>query len=246
MRRKDLLRWAADLGWTDPPEVPPPPAGRPASSTAAPLRVEQPAATGEREAGAVCSSVEECASLAELRAFIGDCRRCGLAERRNRIVFGEGDPNAALMFVGEGPGAEEDRTGRPFVGQAGKLLDAMIRAMGLAREEVFIANVVKCRPPGNRDPRAEEAAACAPFLDRQIDLIRPRVLVALGKPAANRLTGTAKAIGALRGRWLSYRGVPLLATYHPAYLLRSPAMKSKAWEDLKIVMARLAERAEPQ
>ena len=187
MRRKDILRWTADLGWTDPPEVGGG-AAEPETPSAAAGRA--PVRGGGSSGTAGCATVEQCRSLDELRAFLGDCRRCDLAERRQRIVFGEGDPDAALMFVGEGPGAEEDRTGRPFVGQAGKLLDAMIEAMGLRREEVFIANVVKCRPPGNRDPKPQEAAACAPFLDRQIELIRPKVLVALGKPAANRLTGT--------------------------------------------------------
>jgi DNA polymerase len=144
------------------------------------------------------------------------------------------------MFVGEGPGAEEDRTGRPFVGQAGHLLDAMIFAMGFERRMVYIANVVKCRPPGNRDPKDDEVAACADFLDRQIDLIRPKVIVALGKPASRRLTGTNKPMGALRGRWSSYRGIPLMPVFHPAYLLRQPQLKREAWADLKMVMERLA------
>jgi DNA polymerase len=144
------------------------------------------------------------------------------------------------MFVGEGPGAEEDRTGRPFVGQAGQLLDRMILAMGFDRGQVYIANVVKCRPPGNRDPKDEEIAACSGFLDRQIELVAPEVIVALGRFAACRLTGTDKAMGALRGRWSRYRGVPLLPTYHPAYLLRNPADKRKVWDDLKLVLAKLA------
>ena len=148
------------------------------------------------------------------------------------------------MFVGEAPGAEEDRTGRPFVGQAGKLLDAMIFAMGFDRSEIYIANVVKCRPPGNRDPQEDEMAACAAFLDRQIELIKPRVLVALGKPASHRLTGTTKAMGALRGRWASYRGIPLMPVFHPAYLLRNPKAKREVWADLKLVMERLAATTE--
>ncbi len=233
MKRRELLRWAADLGWKDPPEIAQPQGDGKAVEAAAEAR------GGPSGGAATPEGIDRCTTLEELRDFLGDCRRCGLAARRNRIVFGEGAPDADVMFVGEGPGAEEDRTGRPFVGQAGKLLDAMIAAMGLERQEVYIANVVKCRPPGNRDPRPEEAAACAPFLDRQIDLVQPKVLVALGKPAANRLTGTSKAIGALRGKWLSYRGVPLVPTYHPAYLLRSPGMKSKAWDDLKLILHRL-------
>ncbi len=217
--RRDLVRWLDDLGWHDPPSAPAPAAQAPA---------------GRRSGPASCQTLEE------LEAFLEGCTRCDLAEKRHHIVFGEGDPHAELMFVGEAPGADEDRIGRPFVGQAGKLLDAMIAAMGLRREDVYIANVVKCRPPGNRDPKEPEKAACAPFLDRQIELIRPRVLVALGKPAANRLTGTTKPIGALRGRWLTYRDIPLLATYHPAYLLRNARGKRAVWEDLKKVMARLA------
>jgi len=233
VKRRELLRWAADLGWKDPPEIAEPQGDAKARENTAAARRRPSGGAGAPD------GIDRCTTLEELRAFLGDCQRCGLAARRNRIVFGEGAPDADVMFVGEGPGAEEDRTGRPFVGQAGKLLDAMIAAMGLERQEVYIANVVKCRPPGNRDPRPEEAAACAPFLDRQIELIQPKVLVALGKPAANRLTGTTKAIGALRGKWLSYRGVPLLPTYHPAYLLRSPGMKSKAWDDLKLILHRL-------
>lgn len=157
------------------------------------------------------------------------------------MVFGEGAPDARIMFIGEGPGAEEDRTGRPFVGQAGQLLDRIVLAMGFQRAETYIANVVKCRPPGNRDPKDDEIAACSGFLDRQIELIRPDVIVALGRFAANRLTGTDKPLGALRGRWSHYKGVPLLSTYHPAYLLRTPADKRKVWQDLKMVMAKLGE-----
>ena len=160
------------------------------------------------------------------------------------MVFGEGDPRAAVLFVGEGPGAEEDRTGRPFVGQAGRLLDQMIFAMGFERHEVYIANVVKCRPPGNRDPKDDEVAACAAYLDRQIELIQPTVIVALGKPASRRLTGTNKPMGALRGRWSSYRGIPLMPVFHPAYLLRQPKLKREAWDDLKLVMHRLASTGE--
>ncbi len=217
---RDLVHWLNDLGWRDPPHV-----AEPAADVAA-ARPTGPAG---------------CATLEQLEAFLDGCTRCDLAANRHHIVFGEGDPHAELMFVGEAPGADEDRIGRPFVGQAGKLLDAMIAAMGLRREDVYIANVVKCRPPGNRDPREPEKAACAPFLDRQIELIRPRVLVALGKPAANRLTGTSKPIGALRGRWLTYRDIPLLATYHPAYLLRNVHGKRAVWEDLKRVLARLSQ-----
>jgi DNA polymerase len=160
------------------------------------------------------------------------------------VVFGEGDPRAAVMFIGEGPGAEEDRTGRPFVGQAGQLLDRMIFAMGFERSQVYITNIVKCRPPGNRDPQEDEVAACAPYLDQQIDVIAPKVLVALGKPASHRLTGTKKPIGALRGRWSSYRGIPLMPVFHPAYLLRTPSAKREAWDDLKKIMQKLESTAD--
>ena len=153
--------------------------------------------------------------------------------------FGEGADDPELMFIGEAPGSEEDRTGRPFVGQAGKLLDGMIAALGLARTDVYIANVVKCRPPGNRNPAELEMAACAAFLDRQIELLRPRVIVALGLVAARRLTGTAKPMKALRRNWAAYRGVPVLATYHPAYLLRNPRDKRAVWDDLKLVGSKL-------
>jgi DNA polymerase len=167
------------------------------------------------------------------------CSACRLSERRQTVVFGEGDPQARVLFIGEGPGAEEDRTGRPFVGQAGQVLDGMIRSLGLERSQVYITNVVKCRPPGNRDPKEDEVAACASFLDRQIDLIRPEVIVALGKPASHRLTGTTKPMGALRGRWASYRGTPLMPVFHPAYMLRNPLVKREAWEDLKLIIKRL-------
>jgi DNA polymerase len=166
-----------------------------------------------------------------------------LSEKRRTVVFGEGHPQAPVMFVGEGPGADEDRTGRPFVGQAGQLLDQMIFAMGFERHEVYIANVVKCRPPGNRDPQEDEMAACSPYLERQIELIEPRVLVALGKPASRRLTGSSKPMGAMRGRWSSYRGIPLMPVFHPAYLLRNPKAKPEVWEDLKLILQRLKSTA---
>lgn len=167
------------------------------------------------------------------------CTLCRLSEERKTVVFGEGAPRASLMFIGEGPGAEEDRSGRPFVGQAGKLLDGMIFAIGLERSDVYITNIVKCRPPGNRDPQDDEVAACAAYLDRQIELIQPTVLVALGKPASHRLTGTTKPISALRGRWSSYKGTPLMPVFHPAYLLRTPSAKREMWEDLKMIRQRL-------
>ncbi len=169
----------------------------------------------------------------ELRALVAECRACGLCAQRKQAVFGVGNEQAPWLFVGEGPGADEDEQGEPFVGAAGKLLDSMLAAIGCRRgREVYIANVVKCRPPGNRTPTHDEAAACAGFLDRQIELIGPRLIVALGKVAATRLLGTEASIASLRGRVHHYRGVPVVVTYHPAYLLRSLPEKAKAWEDL--------------
>jgi DNA polymerase len=178
----------------------------------------------------------------DLRAAAAACRSCELCAARKQAVFGVGNEHAPWLFVGEGPGADEDEKGEPFVGQAGKLLDAMLAATGLKRgREVYIANVVKCRPPGNRVPRPEEAAACAPFLDRQVALIRPKLIVALGKTAAVRLTGNEGALGAMRGRLHDYRGIPLVITYHPAYLIRNPPDKTKAWQDLLFAKRTLAE-----
>jgi len=179
-----------------------------------------------------------------LRAAVRDCAKCELCKQRKQAVFGVGAEDATWLFVGEGPGADEDEQGEPFVGQAGKLLDNMLAAAGLKRgREVYIANVVKCRPPGNRTPKPEEAGACAPYLDRQIELIAPRVIVALGKTAAIRLLGEGvsdASLGSLRGRVHRYRETPLVITYHPAYLLRNLPDKAKAWEDLLFARRTLA------
>jgi DNA polymerase len=184
-------------------------------------------------------AAERAAALQLIRDEIGDCTRCPLHKGRNKLVFGDGSPSARLMFVGEGPGADEDAQGLPFVGKAGQLLNNMIAAMGLRREEVYIANVVKCRPPGNRVPEPEEGATCSPFLFRQIDVIRPQVLVALGATAATWLLGTRQPLAGLRGRVHSVRGTQLIVTYHPAYLLRDPRQKKEAWADLQIAMKEL-------
>jgi DNA polymerase len=176
-------------------------------------------------------------TLERIREFIGECTRCRLHKQRNKIVFGDGNPKAELVFVGEGPGHDEDIQGLPFVGRAGKLLTQMIEAMGLARGDVYICNVVKCRPPENRTPEKDEMATCSPFLVRQIDVIHPRVIVCLGSIAAQALLGTNQSLSRLRGQWFDYRGSRVLPTYHPAYLLRNPAAKSDVWEDLKKVMA---------
>lgn len=181
-------------------------------------------------------------SLEDIRTWLGECKRCGLCEERNKIVFGSGNSNAKLMFIGEGPGAEEDKTGFPFVGRAGTLLTKIIEAMGFTREDVYIANIVKCRPPGNRVPAPEEIESCVPFLKAQIEMIQPKMIVALGLTAASTLTGNDSTMGLLRGRfhplaWDSKRS--LMATYHPAYLLRNPAAKKIVWEDMKLVVKQL-------
>jgi len=178
-------------------------------------------------------------TLAEIRDDLGECTRCKLHGTRTKIVFGVGAGDAPLMFVGEAPGADEDRIGEPFVGRAGELLDKMIEAMGWSREAVYIANVLKCRPPGNRTPEADEVAQCQPFLAAQIASVRPRVIVALGRPAANVLLQNNAPISALRGRFHEYRGIKVMPTFHPAFLLRSPERKRDAWSDLKQVMSEL-------
>jgi DNA polymerase len=183
--------------------------------------------------------------LQTVRETLGDCTRCALCERRQTIVFGEGNPDAPVVFVGEGPGEEEDRSGRPFVGRAGELLSRMIASVGWRREDVYICNIVKCRPPQNREPRLEEVAMCQPFLDQQILAIRPRALVALGKPASSALLGAPVAITRIRGQWQKWRDIPLMPTFHPAYLLRNYTRETRqaVWEDLKAVRA-LVDRAQ--
>ena len=180
------------------------------------------------------------AALRAIQEEIGDCTRCPLAYAgRHKIVFGDGPATARLMFVGEGPGADEDAQGLPFVGKAGQLLNNMIGAMGLARAEVYIANIVKCRPPGNRVPEPAEANICSQFLLRQIDVLRPEAIVALGATAATYLLGVKRSLSSLRGRWHRCRGAKLAVTYHPAFLLRDPRQKAEAWKDLQMVMREL-------
>ena len=193
-----------------------------------------PPESGRRDPGAL---------LAALRDQIGDCQRCKLCQDRTNIVFGVGDPRAKLMFVGEGPGADEDAQGEPFVGRAGQKLNEMIRAIGLERKDVYIANVVKCRPPGNRDPEPDEVATCSPFLFRQIESIRPAVIVTLGSPASKSLLDTKAGITSLRGRFGAFRGVPVMPTFHPAYLLRkyTPENRRAVFDDLKAARARIDE-----
>jgi DNA polymerase len=206
----DALGYFADLGWTD--------LRRPAPATAAPADSEL---------------------LARLAAEVAGCRRCRLCETRTRTVFASGDPAARLMLVGEGPGADEDREGLPFVGEAGRLLDKILGAIGLDREQVYVANVVKCRPPGNRNPQPDEVASCLPYLEAQIDAVRPEVLVALGRVAAQTLLGNDAPVGRLRGQWYQVRGVPTMVTYHPAALLRNADYKRPTWEDMQQVRDRL-------
>ena len=175
-----------------------------------------------------------------LRAEVSVCTLCGLCRTRTQTVFGVGNRRADLMVIGEAPGADEDRQGEPFVGRAGQLLNSMLRAMGSARESVYIANVLKCRPPGNRDPSPAEVACCLPYLQRQVDLIQPRLILALGRIAAQYLLATDAPIGRLRAQVHRFGATPLIVTYHPAYLLRSPSEKRKAWNDLKFVNSELA------
>jgi len=184
-------------------------------------------------------------ALVAVRTEIGDCTRCKLhAQGRKQIVFGVGNPEADLMFVGEAPGADEDAQGIPFVGRAGQLLTKIIEAIGLKREDVYIANVIKCRPPGNRNPEQDEVDTCEPFLFQQIDVIKPKVIVALGTFAGRALLRTLDPISRLRGRVYDYRGAKLIPTFHPAYLLRNPASKRQVWEDMKVVRALLAQDRE--
>lgn len=201
-------------------------------------------AAPQREPAVADSRIAPLAALdwSALKAAVTGCTACGLCASRTNTVFGVGDEGARLLIVGEAPGQEEDATGEPFVGQAGRLLDNMLAAIRLRRgESVYIANVLKCRPPGNRNPAPEEVAACAGHLKRQIELIRPQLILAMGRFAAQSLLKTEASISNLRGRMHDYEGVPLLVTYHPAYLLRSPGEKAKAWEDLCVVRSKLAQ-----
>jgi uracil-DNA glycosylase family 4 len=235
-----------------PAEVPgrQPPERRPAGARAAPDPKPKQAAAEEAlpalQAGIVAEApaggddlfaadpLRGLETLGALAPVIEACRKCALGHSRTRSVPGEGDPAAGLVVVGEAPGATEDETGRPFVGRAGKLLDDILKAIGFRREDVFICNVLKCRPPGNRDPEPLEVAACSPYLHRQLELIRPRVILAMGRPAAHALLGSNASLAELRGKAHRYRGVPLIVTYHPAALLRNPHWKRPTWDDVRI------------
>jgi uracil-DNA glycosylase family 4 len=211
-----------------PREAPPPRESRPAP-------VARPAVPESRMESPQLEESER-PTLDQIRRELGDCQRCKLCTGRKNIVFGVGNPRAELVFVGEGPGAEEDVQGVPFVGAAGQLLTKMIEAMGFQRDEVFICNVVKCRPPGNRNPEPDEVKACEPFLREQLKAVEPKAIVALGKFAAQTLLRDGTAITRMRGQWREYEGIRLMPTFHPAYLLRQPAEKRKVWEDLQQVM----------
>lgn len=227
------------------PRAEPPPvtardeAARQIAALGAPGRDVTPAKAPPRPRPAPSSEGSVVPELRAIRDDLGECTRCKLHEGRTQVVFGVGNPRARLMFIGEGPGRDEDLQGEPFVGAAGQLLDRMIKAMGLARSDVYIANIVKCRPPQNRDPEPDEIEACEGFLRAQIRAVRPEVLVALGRVAAQTLLRESKPVSRLRGKWREYEGTPLMPTYHPAYLLRNPSEKRPVWDDLQEVMRRL-------
>ncbi|HXR35166.1 MAG TPA: uracil-DNA glycosylase [Candidatus Binataceae bacterium] len=213
------------------------PAAKPATHHA-----KAPAEAGGGELFSLYPGLEKTESLEALREFVGDCTRCKLAPGRTNLVFGVGDPKAQLMFVGEGPGADEDERGEPFVGRAGQLLtDIIERGMRIRRQDVYICNVVKCRPPGNRNPEPDEVAACEPFLMRQIELVRPQVIVGLGTFAVQSLLKVKIPISKLRGRWHEVRGIRMMPTFHPAYLLRNPGDKRLVWSDIQEVMKALGQ-----
>jgi uracil-DNA glycosylase family 4 len=216
--------------------------GRPASEQSAPQRGLMPPPTAEPFATEVLPRDQKIRRLHEMDVNeVKGCTRCRLCERRTSTVFGEGDPDAKICFIGEGPGENEDRTGRPFVGRAGELLDQMIVGMGLRREQVFIVNIVKCRPPGNREPAPDEVATCTSYLERQLEIIRPQVIVTLGRPSAQHMLQTKVPISRIRGQWQSWRGIRLMPTFHPAYILRNytPATRAAVWDDLKKVLIEL-------
>lgn len=240
MSRRELLLYLKDFGWNDVEAAAAAALKRErqaASAQQAPPR--HPAETSPGTAQPPAADPLAAASLDEMAAALAGCRRCRLCQGRKQVVFGVGNPSARVMFVGEGPGADEDRLGEPFVGKAGQLLNSMLRAMGMRREDVYIANIVKCRPPGNRDPQDDEAASCMPLLRRQIELIDPAVIVTLGRIAARFLLGTTAPISTYRGRWTTWQGRDVLPTFHPAYLLRNPAAKAQSWQDLKRLLHHL-------
>ena len=208
-----------------------PPVVKPAKLIARGIAVDAPAGSTDLFTADPIAALPDLAALATM---VAACEKCGLHVTRHLTVPGEGDPRAGFVVVGEAPGATEDETGRPFVGRAGKLLDDILKAIGFAREQVFICNVLKCRPPGNRDPEPIEVAACSPFLHRQLELVGPRVILAMGRPAAATLLGSTASLADLRQKVHTYRGIPLIVTYHPAALLRNPNWKRPTWDDVRL------------
>ncbi|MFG0319994.1 MAG: uracil-DNA glycosylase [Planctomycetota bacterium JB042] len=254
IRRLDPIRPATSAEPAPRAATPPPPAAAPPSPRTPPApapaaRTPSPPAAPARASAfrprvaplaERLGSPEKRAALDALDAEVAGCTLCKLSRGRTLAVPGEGNVDADLMFVGEGPGADEDRSGRPFVGRAGELLTKIVEAMGFSRETVFIANIVKCRPPGNRDPEPDETASCFPFLERQLEIVEPKVICTLGLPATRKLLDIRGGISAVRGRKFAFRGIPLIPTFHPAYLLRNPAGKKQVWSDVQTV-ARLVE-----
>jgi uracil-DNA glycosylase len=235
------LSWLRDAGVNEVPHPSPRAASAPTAVPNSPASAPTPRSRSNATETRHALTDKGCGSeaLVAIREDLGECTRCKLHGGRTKLVFGTGSATAEVMFVGEGPGAEEDLQGEPFVGRAGQLLTKMIEAMGFRRDDVYIANVVKCRPPGNRNPEPDELEACEGFLRRQIAAVRPKVIVALGKFATQTLLRDETPISRLRGRWAEYEGVRLMPTFHPAYLLRSPEEKKKTWEDLQLVMKEL-------
>lgn len=224
---------------TRPASTAPPAAASPPKKQVVPAPAVPPVAKETAKTAAAPQSGQP-VTLESIREEMNDCTRCKLHKGRNSIVFGEGDPKASILFVGEGPGFEEDQQGRPFVGAAGQLLtDIIEKGMKIARAEVYICNIVKCRPPGNRNPEPDEVEACIGFVKQQIRAIRPKVIVTLGNVPTQNLLGTKQGITKMRGNWQEYDGIPVMPTFHPSYLLRSPGEKGKVWEDIKMVMGRL-------
>ena len=226
----ELLDYLQEIGWEDLYLTPYPGAAGTAGAREPDVEAADSKSPDERRG-----------SLEALEGESRDCTLCSLSQQRQKVVFGSGDPDADLMFIGEGPGAEEDRQGLPFVGRAGELLTKIIQAIGMERDEVYIANIVKCRPPGNRDPLPEEVTACRRYLERQIDLIEPKIIVLLGRVAAQTLLGNDLTLGRMRDQWHRVREVEARVTYHPAALLRNSSFKRPTWEDMQVVRDRLAE-----
>ncbi len=243
----DLLGYLKDIGYTDlyrsiPQSIPSQLIPSPLSPALSPVPGErEKSAPAQQAVAPPVAPASGAGDLGALAATVQGCTRCRLAQGRQTVVFGSGNPAADLMFIGEAPGAEEDRQGLPFVGAAGELLTKIIQAMEMQREDVYIANVIKCRPPGNRDPQPDEVAACRGYLERQIELVSPRLMVILGRVAAQTLLGNESPIGQMRGHWYQVRGIPTMITYHPAALLRNPALKRPTWEDMQQVRDRLRE-----